>query len=52
MSGAFPQTPVSLEKPVGEGEETELADLVKDETRWSPSTKPHSTSAAREFAGC
>ena len=30
------QTPVSLEKPVGEGEETELVDLVKDENQMEP----------------
>jgi RNA polymerase primary sigma factor len=30
------QVPVSLEKPVGEGEETELADLVKDENAMEP----------------
>jgi RNA polymerase primary sigma factor len=30
------QTPVSLEKPVGEGEETELVDLVKDENAMEP----------------
>lgn len=30
------QTPVSLEKPVGDGEETELADLVKDENAMEP----------------
>jgi RNA polymerase primary sigma factor len=30
------QVPVSLEKPVGEGEETELADLVRDENAMEP----------------
>ncbi len=30
------QVPVSLEKPVGEGEETELVDLVKDENAMEP----------------
>ncbi|MCB8914460.1 MAG: sigma-70 family RNA polymerase sigma factor [Thermoleophilales bacterium] len=30
------QTPVSLEKPVGEGEETELVDLVRDENQMEP----------------
>ena len=30
------QVPVSLEKPVGDGEETELADLVKDENAMEP----------------
>ncbi len=30
------QTPISLEKPVGEGEETELGDLVKDENQKEP----------------
>jgi len=30
------QTPISLEKPVGEGEETELVDLVKDENAMEP----------------
>ena len=30
------QVPVSLEKPVGEGEETELVDLVKDENALEP----------------
>jgi len=30
------QTPVSLEKPVGEGDETELVDLVRDETQMEP----------------
>jgi RNA polymerase primary sigma factor len=30
------QVPVSLEKPVGDGEETELADLVKDENALEP----------------
>ena len=30
------QTPISLEKPVGEGEETELVDLVKDENQMEP----------------
>jgi len=30
------QTPVSLEKSVGEGEETELVDLVKDENQMEP----------------
>ncbi|MGB0120905.1 MAG: sigma-70 family RNA polymerase sigma factor [Solirubrobacterales bacterium] len=30
------QTPVSLEKPVGDGEETELVDLVKDENAMEP----------------
>jgi len=30
------QTPVSLEKPVGEGEETELVDLVRDENTMEP----------------
>ncbi|MEX0620315.1 MAG: sigma-70 family RNA polymerase sigma factor [Solirubrobacterales bacterium] len=30
------QTPVSLEKPVGEGEESELADLVRDENAMEP----------------
>ena len=30
------QTPISLEKPVGEGEETELVDLVRDENSMEP----------------
>ncbi len=30
------QTPVSLEKPVGEGEETELVDLVRDDSQMEP----------------
>jgi RNA polymerase primary sigma factor len=30
------QVPVSLEKPVGDGEETELVDLVKDENALEP----------------
>ncbi|MDQ2621764.1 MAG: sigma-70 family RNA polymerase sigma factor [Actinomycetota bacterium] len=30
------QTPISLEKPVGEGEETELVDLVRDENSLEP----------------
>jgi RNA polymerase primary sigma factor len=30
------QVPVSLEKPVGDGEETELADLVRDENAMEP----------------
>ena len=30
------QVPVSLEKPVGEGEETELADLVRDKNAMEP----------------
>jgi len=32
----YSQTPVSLEKPVGEGEETELVDLVRDENSMEP----------------
>lgn len=32
----FGQTPVSLEKPVGDGEETELVDLVRDESAPEP----------------
>ncbi|MBK5111346.1 MAG: sigma-70 family RNA polymerase sigma factor [Thermoleophilia bacterium] len=30
------QTPISLEKPVGDGEETELVDLVRDENAMEP----------------
>jgi len=30
------QTPISLEKPVGDGDETELVDLVKDENAMEP----------------
>jgi RNA polymerase primary sigma factor len=32
----YAQTPVSLEKPIGDGEDSELADLVPDETISSP----------------
>ncbi len=32
----YSQTPISLEKPVGEGEETELVDLVRDENSMEP----------------
>ena len=37
------QTPVSLEKPIGDGEDSELADVVADETTASPfDTASHS----------
>ncbi len=39
----YAQTPVSLEKPIGDGEDSELADVVADETAASPfDTASHS----------
>ena len=45
------QLPVSLEKPIGEEEDSELGDFVEDETAESPFEQARRTCGARTWAG-